>query len=352
MADERNRWLDEAAADRLLRGDPVEPVGPGADSGARHDAARLRAALDALEALAEPAPLGAELPGEAVAVAAFRAAHGGTAPGTRPDAGSDVRPDVRPDARSAAAGSGDPLVDIGLLVPAPVPRRRRPVRFGLAAALASVAVGGLAAAAAAGLLDRSGHDHAGPGPALSVSADGDPASGGSTGPTLSPQLRPHPLRSGEGSAATSGVPQTPGADGQATGGTGTTGGPSSGTGTTGGLFKDGQDGTEDGSTGSGREGERENRLQAADLCQDYRAGHLDDDRRERLSRLARGLARIPHYCESVLDGVPESGPADSPAGSEGAPGGERSAGGGGEILQAPTPVTKDKDGSPGHRSRR
>lgn len=28
MADERNRWLDEAAAEKLLRGEPVEPVGP------------------------------------------------------------------------------------------------------------------------------------------------------------------------------------------------------------------------------------------------------------------------------------------------------------------------------------
>ncbi|MFD4049993.1 hypothetical protein ACFWSF_31295, partial [Streptomyces sp. NPDC058611] len=71
MADERNRWLDRAAADRLLRGEPAEPVGPSADPRARGEAARLRAALDALAE--RPAARG-ELPGEAAAVAAFRTA--------------------------------------------------------------------------------------------------------------------------------------------------------------------------------------------------------------------------------------------------------------------------------------
>lgn len=37
MADERNRWLDKAAAEKLLRGEPVEPVGPAADQRARTD---------------------------------------------------------------------------------------------------------------------------------------------------------------------------------------------------------------------------------------------------------------------------------------------------------------------------
>ncbi|MBT2544555.1 hypothetical protein J7E99_28610, partial [Streptomyces sp. ISL-44] len=78
MADERDRWLDRAAADKLLRGEPVEPVGPAADPRARREAARLRAALDSLAQTAPAASAAGELPGEAAAVAAFRAAHGTT----------------------------------------------------------------------------------------------------------------------------------------------------------------------------------------------------------------------------------------------------------------------------------
>lgn len=308
MADERDRWLDKAAADRLLRGEPAEPVGPAADPRARHEAARLRAALDSL---APAVPAAGELPGEAAAVAAFRAAHGATAPSASPSgAPSAIRP-------GTTARSGEPLIDLGraagLRVPAP--RRARAVRFGLAAALASVAVGGLAAAAGAGLLDPSGRDTAGPGPAMSVSADGHPTPGdGSGASTLDPQLRPNPLPDGTGPTASAGGPQTPGADGHTAPG-GDTGGASSGTSTTGGSGKDTQggkdgtlraDGTPDasgGSTSQDRDRDRENQRRAVDLCKDYRAGHLNDDRRERLSRLAQGLARIPYYCEALLDGV-------------------------------------------------
>ncbi|MEJ8642788.1 hypothetical protein WKI68_18125 [Streptomyces sp. MS1.HAVA.3] len=49
------------------------------------------------------------------------------------------------------------------------------------------------------------------------------------------------------------------------------------------------------------------------LCEGYRTGRLDDDRRERLSRLADGLTRIPDYCKSVLDGDSDGGTrGDSP----------------------------------------
>ncbi|WP_374775482.1 hypothetical protein OG756_24195 [Streptomyces sp. NBC_01310] len=320
MADERNRWLDEAAADRLLRGEPAEPVGPAADPRARMQAARLRAALDALESLgaaAEPsaAGAGAELPGEAAAVAAFRAAHG---------------PAV---ARPGAAASGEPLVglvEISRTAPARVaPRRGRTVSFGLAAALASVAVGGLAAAAGAGLLERARHDTAGPGPAMSVSAGETPVPGTGTGaPTLTPKLLSSPPPDGSSPTAAPGTPQPPSADGRTAPGTGGNAGTSSGTSTTGGSDKDvqggqsgaGKDGDRDRDTfGSGdadrdREREREqNRLKAVSLCEGYRTGRLDDDRRERLSRLADGLTRIPDYCKSVLDGNSDGGTrGDSP----------------------------------------
>ncbi|WP_404957254.1 hypothetical protein [Streptomyces sp. 147326] len=317
MADERNRWLDQAAADRLLRGEPAEPVGPaGAEPRARVEAARLRAALDALEALGAGGalpPAGTELPGEAAAVAAFRTAR--TAAGRSADRSE----------RTATAGSGEPVVDLGRLVPsfapppAPARRRGRTVSFGLAAALASVAVGGLAAAAGAGLLDRDRHDSAGPGPAMSVTAGENADPGIDSGaPTLTPKLRPTPLPDGSNSMLTPGPSQPPGTDGRTVPGTGTGGDTSAGTSLTGGSGKDtrgdlsGAGGTGDkdpdrdtfggGDTGKDRERrERENLIKALDLCQDYRSGRLDDDRRERLSRLADGLTRIPDYCKSLLE---------------------------------------------------
>ncbi|MGW7434838.1 hypothetical protein [Streptomyces sp. NPDC054849] len=316
MADERNRWLDEATADRLLRGEPAEPAGPAADPRARMQAARLRAALDALESLGAAAPspaAGVELPGEAAAVAAFRAAHG--APGPSATLPGDVR----------SGQSLDELVEIGRTAPVPVVHRRgRTVSFGLAAALASVAVGGLAAAMGAGLLERSRHDSAGPGPAMSVSADETAAPGVGTGaPTLTPKLLPALPPDGSNTAAASGTPQPPHADGRTTPGPGADAGTSAGTSSTGGSHKDGQDGLT-GAGGKDGEGEtfgsgdvgkerEQNRLKAVSLCEGYRTGRLDDDRRERLSRLADGLTRIPDYCKAVLDGNSDGGKrSDSP----------------------------------------
>ncbi|MFB0630054.1 hypothetical protein ACEPPI_22215, partial [Streptomyces sp. AB3(2024)] len=65
MADEHNAWLDKAAADELLC-PGTGPVASGADPRARAEAARLRAALDALT---PSRPGVGELPGEAAAVA-------------------------------------------------------------------------------------------------------------------------------------------------------------------------------------------------------------------------------------------------------------------------------------------
>lgn len=304
MADERDRWLDGAAAERLLRGEPVAPVGPAADPRARREAERLRAALDSLAPSAAPEPAGAELPGEAAALAAFRAARGATAAAGTP-----------------AAGSGAPLVDLGRTVigrgTLSAPRRGLPVRFGLAAALASIAVGGLAAAAGAGLLDQPRSTTAGPGPALSVSADGTPLRGEGGTSTLSPQLRPTqpPNALGDAAGAGAGTAAPPGStpeDGTTAAGAGTAPGATA----TGGPGKEAQGGKESdrqgfatggGDTGGDRDRDRENQRRAVDLCKDYRAGHLNDDRRRRLSALANGLARIPFYCEALLDGVTDGG---------------------------------------------
>ncbi|MCY0944036.1 hypothetical protein [Streptomyces antarcticus] len=372
MADERDRWLDRAAADRLLRGEPAQPVGPAADPHARARAARLRAALDAL---AEPSPARGELPGEAAAVAAFRAAHA-----TR---GAHAAAAGRP----PAAASREALLDLGRLTPVAAPRSRRHVRFGLAAALASVAVGGLAAAAGAGLLDQNRSDSAGPVPAMSVSADDDaaPDADGAL-PTLVPQPRPTTLRDGATvQPDPGGVTATPEADGRTEAGAAAT----AGTGTpfgglaAGGTGKDPGSGTQDGAAaGKGdagaAEGNRDTfadagskerdddraKRRAATLCEDYRAGHLDKDRREKLSNLARGLSRIPRYCEALLDGVTDAGgmPGDATgapsrsggsgttggSGGSGGPGGD---GGGDGVFRAPT-LTPALPGGSGLRDRR
>ncbi|MFJ4809721.1 hypothetical protein [Streptomyces longwoodensis] len=176
MADEY-RWLDGEAAERLLRGESPDDAVPPA---AREQAERLSRTLDALSAsltgsgAAEPPsapaptpavgdPSGA-LPGEAAALAAFRAAR----------------------AEPAATGSG--LVRIGRpgqRGTARSSRRRHTVRLGLAVALIVGTVGGVAVAAGTGVLPEP-FGGAGPEPATSVSA-ATPGPGGHPDPTPSPR---------------------------------------------------------------------------------------------------------------------------------------------------------------------
>lgn len=318
MADERDRWLDKAAADRLLRG---EPAAPGAEHRARARAERLRAALDAL---AEPPPVAAgglpgELRGEAAAVAAFRAR------------GSMLQAELQTRAPDAELfGSADTVVELG---PPAGPaarrsRRGRPIRFALAAAVASVAVGGLAAAAGTGLLDRDARDTAGRVPAVSVSA-GSSSTGSADGGYASPFALPRTTvpPGGEGRSGSPSPGSTPGAEGLAPtgpggvgGAVGGTGGEPSANGSTGG--RDGHDrslqGGTDGATtdprdGSDRDRDRESRTGPVELCRDYRAGRLDEAGREKLVRLAKGLLRIPRYCQVVLDVATGGGSgADAP----------------------------------------
>ncbi|MER5776574.1 hypothetical protein ABT144_20180 [Streptomyces sp. NPDC002039] len=320
MADERDRWLDRAAADKLLRGEP--PLGPDADPRDRAAAARLRTALDALT---PPLAPGRELPGEAAALSAFRAAHGVERPGTSPQDRADADP----------TGERDVLVDLAPAPPVrvrvPAPRRRgAPVRLGLAAALASVAVGGLAATVGTGLLDRPTHEAAGPLPSVSVGADSDPtASGDLVGPTrTAPQARPTtPARDGAGGATAGlpGVSPTPDAGSRMTPETvaGPTAGPiATNSGPDG---TDGTDGTVDDRpdekgfgnstpSGGGKDRDREGGVRAAkDLCEEYRMGHIVGERRDHLIRLAKNRANIARFCEALLDGtdVTKSGPGSN-----------------------------------------
>ncbi|MEV7727522.1 hypothetical protein AB0P15_22645 [Streptomyces sp. NPDC087917] len=338
MADEHNAWLDGAAADRLLRADTAGPyradaearghkrngdhgAPPPSGTGTDPRAARLRAALDSLV----PPPATGELPGEAAALAAFREARA-----TRPSAARV------PAVPAPGAGTDTLLVDLAPAPPVRIPAQRRAgtpaARFGLAAVLAGVAVGGIAAVAGAGLMDRSAHHTAGPAPAVSVSADTDPRPGGdSAGPTLAPQLRPTPLEhgAGTGAPASPGVTRVPGPDGRTppdTGGvvpsaqSGTTTGPGgAGTGAAGGRdsFSDTSTGTGTGSGGLDKDRDKDaTGGKAADLCRQYRAGRLDDDTRKRLYKLAGAPARIARFCEALLDGVR----SDSPQGGTVDPG--------------------------------
>lgn len=318
MADERDRWLDKAAADRLLRG---EPVAPGAEHHARARSERLRAALDAL---AEPPPaapggLPGELRGEAAAVAAFRAR--GPVLQAEPQTGA-------PDA--ALFGSADTVVELGVPTgpAAPRSRRGRPIRFALAAAVASVAVGGLAAAAGTGLLDRDARDSAGGVPAVSVSA-GSSSEASADGGYATPfaPLRGAAPTGGGGRSGSPSPGSTPGTEGRTTtapdgvsGAVGGAGREPSSSGSTG--SRDGRDRSLQGGTdgaskeprdGSGRD--REGRTGPVELCRDFRAGRLDEAGRERLVRLAKGLLRVPRYCQVVLDMAPGGGSRVDPPSS-------------------------------------
>ncbi|MEU0161392.1 hypothetical protein ABZ154_21780, partial [Streptomyces sp. NPDC006261] len=77
MADEQDEWLDKDAAEKLLRGEPVVPLGDQA----RDDALRLAEALGAARA-ARRTPAG-ELPGEDAVLTAFRQATRRPQPGLR-----------------------------------------------------------------------------------------------------------------------------------------------------------------------------------------------------------------------------------------------------------------------------
>ncbi|MGA5423116.1 hypothetical protein [Streptomyces lavendulocolor] len=300
MADERDEWLDQDAVENLLRGEPVRP----ADDHAREAAGRVERALDALRAAAGPAA--GELPGEEAALAAFRAARAGKAAG----------------ARTAQGAAGAPeAAELGTVRVRPGPRRRmrwaRPVRWGLAASVAGLAVGGVAVGAGTGVLPVLGGDGGEPLPAASVSAaspdtpqDGAPTDGsgaatpgaagepGGARPSASATPgegrergpgRPDPEgsgRTGEGDDATGGWPGGDTADVAGAGSGGAVAGPGTGDHWFARTVQD---------------------------CRDYRDGRLDRDRRERLEAAADGAAKLKALCDKVLAG--EAGSQDGSTGT-------------------------------------
>ncbi|ROQ33963.1 hypothetical protein EDD98_2996 [Streptomyces sp. PanSC19] len=283
MADERYQWLDQEAAERLLRGEPVEAV----DDRARAEAARLAEALGTARVPAVPPAARTELPGEAAALAAFRKATAERAAA----AGASATAGATAPAGPATAG------ELGRIRLAPVtaPARRwgRSLRYGLAAAVAAVTVGGVAVAAGTGVLPLIG-----PAPASSVSA------GETTDPLVSeePGIREDPetppTEPGDGgdptpgsspsadSGSTAPTPRTPDGHGTVTRPPGT---PTPGRTTPGGGDAAGTD------SATGRE-------KALQACREYRTGKLDDTGRQQLLKTLRKGDTLRVYCDRILSG--------------------------------------------------
>ncbi|MFE1767666.1 hypothetical protein ACFW81_26030 [Streptomyces angustmyceticus] len=268
MADDRYNWLDKDTAERLLRGEPVS-----ARNG--HGAEELAQLLEAAAAVTARAPETVELPGEEAAVAAFhRAAHGA----------------------GAGSAAADPVVTGGHTAHAADRAERtrlaRPIRRGLAVALAACAIGGVAVAAGTGVLPdpfRGGD----PAPASSVSADETPG----------------PFRTGEPGAQTDGTTAqtpdaTPGGRDTASPGEKPTPGSSPGAGTTPGSTPGGGTGRDHSTPGGGTlpgQGGQKNLLLA--LCRNYESGKRDAMDRDTLRRLeskAGGPDKVHVFCRAYL----------------------------------------------------
>lgn len=306
MADEHYEWLDKDAAERLLRGEPVVPVGDEA----RTDAFRLAEALGA--ARGGPRPRTGELPGEDAVLAAFRQAGHGNGVDRLAGRAAGVAVPGRPGLLHA--------VHIGSAPDTPVrrPRWSRPVRFGLVASLAGCALGGVAVAAGTGVFTGTFGGQGSPAPATSVSAAVTPGpliSGGSTDAPSSPADPPSPDEPADPSSPAtreSDGPEKP--DGERTGDTGR----ESGEDRPGIPDRPGNDGREE-TPGSG-EGQDEWPGGSGDdtasgnwyersvkACKAFRDGTLDDRSRRELIRFAKGEKNLERFCDRLLDGSGGSG---------------------------------------------
>ncbi|GFH36014.1 hypothetical protein [Streptomyces pacificus] len=265
MADERDTWLDQESAERLLRGEPLEPVGVDA----RHQALLLAGLLD--EAAAR-GPVTEPLGGEEAALAAFRQARDGGA--------AELLPTVR-------------------LTPQAGPVSwARSVHWGLAASLAGLAAGGVAVAAGTGLLPIP-FGETQPAPASSVSGAVTP------GPvaTEPPVGR---LRSPEAPSPPAGTPSSPSAP-AAPDGTRTPDGDGAGA-------RQGEPSTtpHDGRTEDTGDGDWYGRTVQA--CRDHHNGTLGEERKRTLEAAAQGVDRVQQFCDRILTAA--GGDADGSQGGE------------------------------------
>ncbi|MGP4044973.1 hypothetical protein [Streptomyces sp. 2A115] len=288
MADEQYKWLDRDAAERLLRGEALET----ADADTRDQADRLAEVLGALTG--EPTPTNDELPGEAAALAAFRKARTGGY-GEQADVGRRAR------TRSAATSSPSSVssvsssseADLIHLGRSPAGRRRlsrwaRPVRYGLAAALAAGMIGGVSVAGTSGVLPFGGDE---------------PESGSTATAAVTPDrplLSPSPKETPDGGA------DAPTPDGGTGGQSGE--GSSSRDEARGGTGPGKRPGS-DGARPQKRSEQWWNGVTSA--CRDYRDGkNLDSGRRRNLEDAANG-ADMSKYCTAILGNGGGSGSADA-----------------------------------------
>ncbi|MGV9311494.1 hypothetical protein ACWDR0_04790 [Streptomyces sp. NPDC003691] len=271
MADDRNEWLDQVTAERLMRGEPVSGLGE-LGGPARAEAARLAGALRAVAAPEAGADRG-ELPGEAAAVAAFRAAAASAAAGPRSADGATslgivkLAPGAVPDtgAPRGARGAG---------------HRRKlsaPFRLGVVAVVAGFAFGGVAVASGADFLP-SPFDGAGP-TATGTSVSAGPGERPDAGPRA-PGPATEGLSPGDGGPPSS-SPARP---------VGSTPKPE-------------------------LQGEPYHRVARA--CREHRAGTTRPEGRALLQRLAGKPELVGPYCDGVLGtALPGAGAGDN-RGSQG-----------------------------------
>ncbi|MFP3988362.1 hypothetical protein U9R90_12785 [Streptomyces sp. E11-3] len=283
MTDEYDKWLDEDVAELLLRGESLDAVLDASDTPSRARAERLADALgaarDGLPPHGDPVP-GAtgELPGEAAAVAAFRQAHA-SAGAPAPEPAIAVSP-----SRGGTAAHRPSRIRWG-----------RPMRYGIAAALAACTLGGVAVAGGAGVLPApfggDGGSKGEPRPGTSVSAAVTPPD-----TLMSPSPgSPDPGHShGDHTDDPSAEPDAGASDGgkksQAPGG---------------GSPDGDEQGQDNGQPEAGRDltpqEKRDLYQRVFDVCRDYQNGKpLPADKRRRLERAANGAGNVEKLCDRAL----------------------------------------------------
>ncbi|MFE9295411.1 hypothetical protein [Streptomyces niveus] len=287
MAHERETWLDHGVAELLLRGRPVGTTGEHAQA----QADRLARALE--EAVPVAYADSAELPGEAAALAAFRQSVATTAgpAGARSwdadDAGIGT-------VRLAPARRGIRLPSVG-----------RPLRLGMAAAMAGCALSGVAAGA--GFLYAPSAGESPPRPSNSISDALTPAPLVSESPSSS--LNTPPLSSDPGAGTDS---DSPGASsGVMTGDPVDEGRKSQGTG-----------------NGWKKGGGEKWYAKLVQACQEYRNGTISAGKRKLLEDAAKGPQGVNRLCNQLLSGDLRHDGAQGTGGSGGGGNGGSSDGGG------------------------
>ncbi|WAP56576.1 hypothetical protein [Streptomyces sp. S465] len=344
--DHRYSWLDDSAAERLLRGEPVEgqPMAPdGRGDQSYAEAERLAAVLSAVADAARPTARAdaSPLPGEEAAVAAFRAA--------------------RAEAEAVAGmGTVRRLCRIRRLKERQ-PRLRRPLRAGMVAAVAGCALSGFAVAAAAGVLPTPfGQSDGTPGPSVSMSGTGP--GGVSARPEISKDggtTTPDPSGSSDNDASDVGANGAQG--GAASSHPGDDGGNK-------GQHKGENKGNSGENEGKGNSGKTENPSSngnagvpqwALDVCTRYLASEsgtgadLDEKSLKKLTKAAGGASAIHGYCTEILAGDSGGGPRTdtgsdgTDTGSGGGDDAGNDEGGGDSAAPPPPPDTTDTPSDPG-----